>query len=111
MKRLSILLILGLSIFFAGNANAHFIGLNYHHHHLIKPQITPQVFSHPFPDFGLFLREWNNWPELLGNECRWDCTAHQAPENGNSAAVPEPATVLLTLMGVFGLGMSKRKRK
>jgi hypothetical protein len=108
MKRISILLFLGLSMFFVSNANANFIGT--HSYPVIFQNVSQNGF-HPFQHFNFLKYRGSDWPSLSRLGCRRDCSEYNPPGDGGSAAVPEPSTILLTLMGLVGLGVSRRKRQ
>ena len=108
MKRISILLFLGLSMFFVSNANANFIGTQ--SYPTIFQKVSQNSF-HPFQHFNFLKYPGSDWTGLPHLGCYWDCSKYNPPGDGGTAAVPEPSTILLTLMGLVGLGVSKRKRQ
>jgi hypothetical protein len=107
MKRLTILLFLGLSLFSFGTANANFIGL---YNYPITVQKTPQATLFSFNNVGFLKYKGNEWQDLTRKRCIRNCSDNTVPDGIGSAAVPEPSTMLLTLLGVVGLGISRRKK-
>jgi len=108
MKRILILLFLGLSMFIASNASANFMGP--HNYPTFFPKVSQNSLQH-FHHFNFLKYRGFDWPSLSRLGCSQDCSEYNPPGDGGSTAVPEPSTVLLTLMGLFGLGVAKRKRQ
>ena len=108
MKRLTILLFLGLSLLGFSNANANFIGL---YNYPITVQKTAHTTTFSFHNTSFLRYQGNEWLDLTRSRCIRNCSENTVPDDIGSAAVPEPSTMLLTLLGLVGLGISRRRKQ
>ena len=108
MKRLTITLLFVVSLVGFTNASANFIG----------PYNYPVTFQKSnggttffFHNISFLMYRGNEWLDLTRLKCLRNCSDTKPLVDDASTTVPEPSTMLLTLLGLAGLGVSRRKKQ
>ena len=108
MKRLTIMLLFVVALVGFSNANANFIGpYNYPVTFQKSNGGTTFFFNH----ISFLKYRGNEWLDLTRLKCLRNCSDSKPITDGASTAVPEPSTMLLTLLGLAGLGASRRRKQ
>ena len=108
MKRLTIMLLFVVSLVGFSNASANFIG-PYNYPVTFQKSNSGTTFF--FNNISFLKYRGNEWLDLTRLKCLRNCFYAKPITDDTSTAVPEPSTMLLTLLGLAGLGVSRRRKQ